>query len=385
MRSAALGRLAPALWVLFVAAACDGGPGLSAPAAEGRLSVEPCVIAAQASSCQGVIAWTTMNATAPRVEVAGTTLSSAPAGRETLAFGPATLGVVLFDGTQKLDDASIRADCVSASAWEDGQCRVYARRRDERVPTPFVEEGQAVTLEAVVFEPLGPGPHPAVLFHHGSTGQGDDPSLFTLTYTSEVIAKFFVDRGFLVAFPQRRGRGKSGGRYDEGFTPDRSRYSCLQDAALAGFEHALLDVDAALAWLRERPGVDASVLLSAGISRGGILALVHAAQHPASFAGAVNFVGGWLGEGCVDAVPVNRSLAVRAAAFPDPTLWLYGENDPFYSLAHSRGNFNAFVGAGGRGSYKSYTRAPGLSGHLIINDPQLWAADLGDYVRDVAR
>jgi hypothetical protein len=30
------------------------------------------------------------------------------------------------------------------------------------------------------------------LFHHGSTGAGTDPSLFTQTYTSENIAQFFA-------------------------------------------------------------------------------------------------------------------------------------------------------------------------------------------------
>jgi len=56
-----------------------------------------------------------------------------------------------------------------------------------------------------------------LLFHHGSTGKGDDPSRFISTVTSPALAKFFNDRGWMVMFPQRRGRGKSDGLYDEGF------------------------------------------------------------------------------------------------------------------------------------------------------------------------
>jgi hypothetical protein len=90
----------------------------------------------------------------------------------------------------------------------------------------------------------------------------------------------------------------------------------------------------------------------------------------------------WLGEGCVDAVLVNQSTFVRGASFPIDSLWMYGENDPFYSIAHSRTNFDAFVAAGGQGMFNVYQRAPGLEGHFIIDDVALWAADLDRYVRE---
>lgn len=90
-----------------------------------------------------------------------------------------------------------------------------------------------------------------------------------------------------------------------------------------------------------------------------------------------------MGEGCADAVAVNRTGFLFGVAFERPTRWLYGENDSFYGVAHSRANFDAFVAAGGQGSFSVYTRAPGLNGHLIVNDPGLWAADLDAYVRAV--
>src|SRR5262249_12939599 len=116
--------------------------------------------------------------------------------------------------------------CPPASAYDGARCAVYARRTVERIPTPWVEAGRALTLEMAVYQPLGTGPYPTLIFHHGSTGNGDNPALFTITYTSETLAKTFVDQGWQVLFPQRRGRGASDGVYDEGFEPDRSRYSC---------------------------------------------------------------------------------------------------------------------------------------------------------------
>lgn len=371
--------------VLCVPACGGGSAATSASTATGRLNLTGCAILENAAACQASIGWTTGGAAAPRVVLDGATLSTASTGQTSISIGIAVRTVALFDGNAKLDEGTLRAPCVSASAWTGRECRAFARRFDERAPTPFVEGGRPVSLEVVLFEPLGVGPFPAVTFHHGSTGNGTDPSLFTLTSTNETIAQFFTERGYIVAFPQRRGRGKSDGLYDEGFTPDRSSYSCLQGPALAGFDHALQDVDVAVDYVKARSAVDPRRLLSAGASRGGVLAVAHAGLRPGLFAGAVNFVGGWLGEGCVDAVAVNRSAFVRGARFDGPTAWLYAENDSFYSLAHSRANFSAFLAAGGQGIFLTYTRAPTLNGHFLLSDPALWTADLDAFVKLVER
>jgi hypothetical protein len=95
----------------------------------------------------------------------------------------------------------------------------------------------------------------------------------------------------------------------------------------------------------------------------------------------VNFVGGWLGEGCADATTVNRSTFEDAAGQPTPVLWLYGENDPFYSIAHSRASFDAFLAAGGVGAFHVYRRSNATaSGHFITNEPALWGAELEGFL-----
>lgn len=274
--------------------------------------------------------------------------------------------------------------CSAGSAWNGTQCQVFAERIAARAPTPFIENGRPVTLEVIIYRPLGSGPFPAVMFHHGSTGDGTDRSLFTQTFTSENLAQFFTSRGWLVAFAQRRGRGTSDGLYDEGFTPDRSRYSCVHSITLAGFERALSDIDAAVAYVSGRADVNPTRLVSAGVSRGGVLALTHAAERPGVFLGAVNFVGGWLGEGC-PAPSVNPLLFERAARFPSDTIWMYGENDTFYSMAHSRANFSVFTSTGGKGTFNAYTRAAGLNGHNITNDPHLWTGHLQTFMDSLPR
>ena len=76
---------------------------------------------------------------------------------------------------------------------------------------------------------------------------------------------------------------------------------------------------------------------------------------------------------------MNRSLFVDGAAFPGRSLWIYAENDSFYSLGHSRANFDAFTRAGGVGEFEVFRRDPGLNGHFIINDTERWGATADAY------
>jgi len=263
----------------------------------------------------------------------------------------------------------------AASCWAQERSTV-------RVPTPFVEGGAPVTLEMVIYKPEGAGPFPTVVFNHGSTGIGNDPKLFKETYAPERLAQWFTQRGWLVAFPQRRGRGQSDGLYDEGFTPKREHYSCDPALSLAGFDHALAGIDAAVAWLQKDPDVDTKRMEIAGHSRGGILAIAYAGTRPGVFQGAINFVGGWMGDKCPDntADAINPVSFKRGAAFPLPTLWLYGEKDSFYALAHSRRNFEAFTAAGGKGSFSSYALAPGVNGHQLVVQQALWGPTVEAYL-----
>ncbi|NVM86433.1 dienelactone hydrolase [Variovorax sp. SG517] len=252
------------------------------------------------------------------------------------------------------------------------QLSAGGRRIVERVPTGILERGEQITLEMVTFKPDGRGPFPTLMFNHGSTGIGNDPSLFTSTVTSPALAKYFNDRGWMVVFPQRRGRGKSGGLYDEGFEPDRSRYSDDPRHALAGFEHALVDVECIAEHLLSRDDVDCERLLIGGHSRGGFLALAFAGARPELFSGVLNFVGGWVDEHGPASEMINPVIARRGATFSGPTTWLYAENDPFYSIAHSHKNYHAFEAAGGQGQFHVLELLPGQDGHHILSLTGLW-------------
>jgi hypothetical protein len=95
----------------------------------------------------------------------------------------------------------------------------------------------------------------------------------------------------------------------------------------------------------------------------------------------INFVGGWMGGSCANASTINTQLFTKGAAFRSETLWLYGDGDPYYPLSHSRSNFAAFQGAGGKGSFHEFPAPQGRDGHSIVFFPTLWTAQLSAYLQ----
>ncbi|RZJ56637.1 MAG: hypothetical protein EON49_17575 [Acidovorax sp.] len=101
------------------------------------------------------------------------------------------------------------------------------------------------------------------------------------------------------------------------------------------------------------------------------------------FAGVINFVGGWVGDLCPAADEINPVAFRRGAAFRKPTLWLYGDKDPYYSLQHSRQNFAAFEAAGGQGQFIALPAPAGGNGHFIHTERPLWESAVTDYLQRV--
>jgi dienelactone hydrolase len=259
----------------------------------------------------------------------------------------------------------------------------WTRAKFELLETGLIEDGKPVRLETVIFKPNGAGPFPLAVINHGSTGIGTDPAIAKQTWFAADLADFLNERGWMVAFPQRRGRGKSDGLYDEGFSEDRKLgYACDTIRSVRGADRGLSDIDAAISALRRRPDVAPTPVLIGGQSRGGVLAVAYAGLHPAQIFGVINFVGGWLGEACSRASTVNQALFERGAHYGRPTIWLYGKGDPFYSIAHSRSNFAAFEKAGGQGTFFEFGGNPG---HFVFADPDLWSGPIDRYLDALAK
>jgi dienelactone hydrolase len=234
--------------------------------------------------------------------------------------------------------------------------------------------GQRVTLEAALYRPPGDGPHAVLLFNHGSTGGGTVAPSVTLRPSRQ--AQFFVERGFAVLAPMRRGRGASQG------TSAEYEGTCDAEILGAGLARAIEDVDAAMAYLHAQTWADPERVLVAGQSRGGILSVAYAAKRPDAVRGVINFAGGWTSQRC-DETGRGFNQATFAAAGAQnrvPTLWLYAEEDSYYSAAWIRRYHEAFAHAGGVATFHLFP-AFGSDGHRLVDRVQLWKAAADDFLR----
>ena len=288
-----------------------------------------------------------------------------------------------FKGSRIAGAAMSRTDLPSLTRPD--AVVAWSRGVSELLQTDLLEDGNPIRLETVVFKPPGTGPFPLAVFNHGSSSALARPALLKETWVSFAIADFLNKRGWLVAFPQRRGRGKSDGFCDEELSRDgKPKAGCNAKTTLSDADRALTDIDAAIAILRRRQDVAPGPILIGGHSRGGALSFAYAGMHPEQTLGVINFVGGWTSEKCIVAELIHQTLFERGARYGRPTIWLYGQGDYFYSIAHSRKNFAAFEKAGGQGKFFEFN-APSNIGHNVVHYPDLWSGLIDDYLNSVSK
>jgi dienelactone hydrolase len=230
-------------------------------------------------------------------------------------------------------------------------------------------DGKTGKLSTVTYKPTGAGPFPTLIYHHGADN-------FEPPYEYKAVANWFVVRGWAVIAVFRRGRGGS-----EGLNEEAS--FCDVDLTAKSADRALDDMEAAATALIAEPFVDRSRIAVSGHGRGGALSVAWSGKHPEVRA-VINFVGGWINpQTCRHGTEINRNLLKRGITGGQPSLWLYGDKDLYTLLEVAKGNFDAFVAAGGKAIWHDY-KPPGESwnGHEISQMPQLWTADMEAYLAE---
>lgn len=216
-----------------------------------------------------------------------------------------------------------------------------------------------VKLEGMLYRPAAPGRVPVLVFNHGSTGGGRVVPTSTEWYRYPEVARFFVDRGWAVLIPMRRGRGASGGEYLE-------RYECDRGVMAAGVDRAVADLDAVLAFVSSQPWADMDRFLLGGMSRGGLLSVLYPSLRPTKAKGVINFAGGWTAERCDRATRFNADTFAEAGRVGKlPMLWLYSENDRNYGPGAVQSYHRLFVQGGGTAELQLYPPI-GYDGHILL-------------------
>ncbi len=231
--------------------------------------------------------------------------------------------------------------------------------------------------------PRGAPPGRLVLINHGSPGDpAIRPAMRPASCQSEAV-RWFTARGHLVAMPMRRGYGRTGGAWAEGFG------GCTgADYARAGQETAR-DILAATRAMQARPGTPSGPAVVVGQSAGGWGALALAAQNPPELGLVVNMAGGRGGR--QGDLPNNvcrpENLVRTAGAFGAtarvPTLWIYAANDSFFAPDLARDMAGTWRLAGGLVTLRQMP-AFGRDGHGLFfgqGGSAIWGAAVEAFLR----
>jgi carboxymethylenebutenolidase len=162
-----------------------------------------------------------------------------------------------------------------------------------------------LTIQAYLYRPLGSGPFPTIIYNHGSREGHENQSVPWVR-----ICGLFVDAGYAVLAPERRGYGKSdGSSWSEAVGRDVGQKFLDRCRAEAD------DVLAAAYYATTLPFVDRSRLGIIGWSLGGIVSMF-AISRSNVFRAAIDQAGGDLTWRHSPVLQSALADAVRAAQCP---------------------------------------------------------------------
>jgi dienelactone hydrolase len=199
-------------------------------------------------------------------------------------------------------------------------------------------------LEAVLVRPNEPGRYPLALINHGSPRNPQDrPEMSPMQMWPMAIE--FARRGWAAVIVLRRGYGGSGGGWAETYGGcSNARYDNAGRAGAA-------DLRAAIAELAKRADVDATRVISVGVSAGGFAIVALTEDPPPRLVAAISFAGG-RGSMADDRVCSEEHLIDAFRSFgrhsKTPMLWVYADNDHFFSPRLAAKFKDAFVAGGGQ-------------------------------------
>jgi len=241
----------------------------------------------------------------------------------------------------------------------------------------------AVSLTATTFHPKGNGPFPLIVLSHGNPpNAADRPAIGRFRRIPQV--KEFLNRGFAVLVPIRRGYGATGGNYAESYA--RCDYASFTQAGA----EAARDLIASIDFAKKLPFVNPAAVILVGQSAGGFASLAAASLKPAGLIAVVNFSGGRGGDPQKHpGVPCGaRGMAETIGKFGEtidvPVLWHYVENDLFFGPEYAKLWFAAFEKSGGKGVLVIQP-AFGKNGHSLFTTDSgiaIWTVQFDKFLKE---
>ncbi len=231
-----------------------------------------------------------------------------------------------------------------------------------RVPIPGHLGGMVTRL----CMPEGATKAPLAVINHGSPANAAERAQQKPWACTSQAARFFLERGYAVAFPVRRGYGETGGDWVEAYG------TCQMPDYVKGGKGTAADIAAAIQFLHSQPGITPGRTLVIGHSAGGFGTMALAANPPTGVIGLINVAGGRggrSGSARDNSTCSPQKLIEAAGTFGTtarkPMLWLYANNDSFFSPDLAKAMHSAFTKAGGVARLETVP-AFGEDGHRLF-------------------
>jgi dienelactone hydrolase len=228
-----------------------------------------------------------------------------------------------------------------------------------------------------------PGKHPLVVLTHGSSNDATERAHVT-PWAQMRQAQWFARRGYFAIVVVRSGYGRSGGREDSASGGCHARIGSFVDAG----EASVRDLRAVMDYARKLPEVDATTIVSAGVSTGGFAQVALSADPPPGLRAAISFAGGRGGDGHENncdlpaAVDAFRVFGMDAHKHGDlPTLWIYAQNDHWFPPAMAQQFEAAYTKSG---ATVQFQMAPpdGDDGHHLYAHVAAWSDLVDAFLKD---
>ena len=247
----------------------------------------------------------------------------------------------------------------------------------------FVDGSQKQTvLQLRTCRPPGDAPAPAVVINHGSPANAKSRPTMKPSGCDSEAAQWFLKRGWVVAFPLRRGYGETGGDWAETYG------SCSRPNFVPAGLASADDIDSAVRYVATLDYARPGRTLVVGQSAGGWGTVAYASRNPPGVAGLINFAGG-RGGWAEDKPNTNCGPDVLYAAAGkygttarQPMLWVYTRNDTFFAPEMSQAMHAAFTAAGGKADFRLLD-AFGKDGHGLFfgkGGSQIWGPLVEGYL-----